>query len=136
MSELPGDLLYTNDHEWLRREDDGTVYECDAVLLLTVQPTEPPPAPPTNVAASDGSFTDRVRVTWTPVGNATHYEVWRGVVDDTTNAALFLCDSQKAGWVTGQILLLDGGYSLAGMMSGGSENSDFSKTLANLMPRK
>jgi len=25
MSELPGDLLYTNDHEWLRREDDGTV---------------------------------------------------------------------------------------------------------------
>lgn len=25
MSELPGDLLYTNDHEWVRREDDGTV---------------------------------------------------------------------------------------------------------------
>ncbi len=25
MSELPGDLQYTNDHEWLRREDDGTV---------------------------------------------------------------------------------------------------------------
>jgi glycine cleavage system H protein len=25
MSELPGDLLYTTDHEWLRREDDGTV---------------------------------------------------------------------------------------------------------------
>jgi len=25
MSELPGDLLFTKDHEWLRREDDGTV---------------------------------------------------------------------------------------------------------------
>jgi len=25
MSELPGDLLYTKDHEWLRREDDGGV---------------------------------------------------------------------------------------------------------------
>ena len=25
MSELPGDLLYTRDHEWLRREDDGSV---------------------------------------------------------------------------------------------------------------
>jgi glycine cleavage system H protein len=25
MSELPGDLLYTEDHEWLRKEDDGTV---------------------------------------------------------------------------------------------------------------
>lgn len=25
MNELPGDLLFTNDHEWLRREHDGTV---------------------------------------------------------------------------------------------------------------
>lgn len=25
MSELPGDLLYTKDHEWLRPEDDGSV---------------------------------------------------------------------------------------------------------------
>ena len=25
MSELPGDLLYTNEHEWLRKEEDGTV---------------------------------------------------------------------------------------------------------------
>ena len=25
MSELPGDLLFTNDHEWLRRENDGSV---------------------------------------------------------------------------------------------------------------
>ncbi len=25
MSELPGDLLYTNEHEWLRQEQDGSV---------------------------------------------------------------------------------------------------------------
>lgn len=25
MNELPGDLLYTKEHEWLRREDDGSV---------------------------------------------------------------------------------------------------------------
>jgi glycine cleavage system H protein len=25
MSDLPGDLLYTKDHEWLRREGDGSV---------------------------------------------------------------------------------------------------------------
>lgn len=25
MTELPGDLKYTNDHEWIRREDDGSV---------------------------------------------------------------------------------------------------------------
>ena len=25
MSELPGDLLYTSEHEWLRRDEDGSV---------------------------------------------------------------------------------------------------------------
>jgi len=25
MGELPGDLRYTNEHEWLRKEEDGTV---------------------------------------------------------------------------------------------------------------
>ena len=25
MSELPGDLKYTNEHEWLRKEEDGSV---------------------------------------------------------------------------------------------------------------
>ena len=25
MSDLPGDLLFTEEHEWLRREDDGSV---------------------------------------------------------------------------------------------------------------
>ena len=25
MSELPGDLLFTSEHEWLRRDDDGNV---------------------------------------------------------------------------------------------------------------
>ena len=25
MTELPGDLMYTSEHEWLRREDDGSV---------------------------------------------------------------------------------------------------------------
>jgi len=25
MTDLPGDLLYTKEHEWLRREDDGSV---------------------------------------------------------------------------------------------------------------
>ena len=25
MTDLPGDLLYTKDHEWLRKEDDGSV---------------------------------------------------------------------------------------------------------------
>jgi fibronectin type 3 domain-containing protein len=36
------------------------------------------PAAPTGVAASDGMYTDKVRVTWSAVAGATSYEVWRG----------------------------------------------------------
>ncbi len=42
---------------------------------------EPPPAP-AGVAASDGAYEDRVRITWNPVLDATGYEVWRGVPGD------------------------------------------------------
>ena len=38
---------------------------------------------PTNVRAIDGTFTDKVRVTWDAVAGATSYEVWRS----TTNRA-------------------------------------------------
>ena len=68
-------------------EDDGVAYECDVVLLLTVQPTEPPPAPPTGVMASDGTFPDKVRVVWNPVAGATHYEVWRATSNLTSEAS-------------------------------------------------
>src|SRR4029077_2850810 len=39
------------------------------------------------VVASDGSFTDKVQVTWTAPSGATRYEVWRGVENDATKAA-------------------------------------------------
>ncbi|HLM83758.1 MAG TPA: hypothetical protein VK254_00910 [Candidatus Bathyarchaeia archaeon] len=39
------------------------------------------PAAPTNVAASDGDFTDKVRVTWTKSAGATDYHVWRDSTD-------------------------------------------------------
>ncbi|MEJ2737208.1 MAG: hypothetical protein P8189_27215, partial [Anaerolineae bacterium] len=37
----------------------------------------PPPVAPTNVEASDGTYTDRVRVTWSSSSGATYYQVWR-----------------------------------------------------------
>ena len=43
-------------------------------------------APPTNVAASDGAYTDRVRVTWTASPNATGYEVWRNTSNNSGTA--------------------------------------------------
>jgi len=37
---------------------------------------ENPPPVPENVEASDGTYTDRVRITWDPVSRATNYTVW------------------------------------------------------------
>jgi Viral BACON domain/Trypsin-like peptidase domain len=39
------------------------------------------PAAPAGVAASDGAFPDRVRITWNPVSGATAYRVYRGDTD-------------------------------------------------------
>lgn len=46
----------------------------------------PPPAP-TGVVASDGTFSDRVRVTWNPVSGADGYQVWRNATNNLAGAA-------------------------------------------------
>ncbi|HEX5223273.1 MAG TPA: PQQ-binding-like beta-propeller repeat protein [Verrucomicrobiae bacterium] len=46
------------------------------------------PAIVTNVAASDGSFNDRVRVSWTSAAGAGSYEVWRHTLNDSNGAIL------------------------------------------------
>jgi hypothetical protein len=45
------------------------------------------PAPPGSVAATDGSYTDKVRVTWTGVSAAFGYEVWRNSTNDSATAS-------------------------------------------------
>jgi fibronectin type 3 domain-containing protein len=42
--------------------------------------------PPTGVAATDGSFTDRVNVSWTPAVGAGFYEVWRSITNSSGSA--------------------------------------------------
>jgi hypothetical protein len=39
--------------------------------------TPPPPPPPLNVQASDGTYDDKVRITWNSVAGATSYEIYR-----------------------------------------------------------
>ena len=46
------------------------------------------PAPPVNVAASDGTFTDKVQITWNPVSGANYYRVWRATSSGGTKTAL------------------------------------------------
>ena len=38
------------------------------------------PDPPTNVQASDGTFDDRIQVTWDPVGDAQFYKIYRDIL--------------------------------------------------------
>ena len=55
----------------------------------TPTPTIPPavPPPPTGVSASDGAFSDRVRVTWNASAGADLYQVWRNVTNDPWTGA-------------------------------------------------
>ncbi len=65
-----------------------------AAPLTVICPT---PALPTGVAASDGTYTDRIHVSWNPVLDAYGYEVWRNSADDTSTA-VFL------GWTPGTVI--------------------------------
>ena len=56
------------------REETGTPI---APNPSTPPPTQTVPAAPEIVSASDGEFTDRVRITWSAVSNATYYQVFR-----------------------------------------------------------
>jgi hypothetical protein len=44
------------------------------------------PTVPTNVSATDGTYTDRVRITWAASNGATSYEVWRATKNSSSSA--------------------------------------------------
>jgi len=52
-------------------------------LSVTISP---PPPPPANVSASDGAYTDRVRVTWSASPGATGYRIFRNTSNDSSGA--------------------------------------------------
>ncbi len=56
----------------------------DIALHLNLVPAAPPA--PTGVAASDGTFNDKVQVAWTAGSGATAYEVWRNTSNSSGSA--------------------------------------------------
>lgn len=54
--------------------DPGAIEDERTTRTITL---EGPPDPPTNVQASDGTYTDRVRITWIKSAGATGYQVYR-----------------------------------------------------------
>ncbi|MCB0163722.1 MAG: hypothetical protein KDI79_05820 [Anaerolineae bacterium] len=74
--------------------NSGTKYYIEAMRYgfgtggeLALSLKNAPPSPPANVQASDSTFTDKVRVTWSSVTNATSYEVWRNTTDNSGTAS-------------------------------------------------
>jgi len=64
---------------------------------LTVNALPATLEPPTGVSASDGTFTNKVRITWQAASNATAYEVWRSDAPDI-NPVVKLADTTALGY--------------------------------------
>lgn len=60
----------------------------DRTCAQYAYPPPGPPNPPANVQATDGLFSDRVRVTWNSAPGATSYEVWRNTSNSSGGASL------------------------------------------------
>lgn len=58
---------------------DNNVFYTYATLIVYI-------SAPTGVSASDGTYKDKVRVTWDALSYATGYEVWRNTYNDTSPA--------------------------------------------------
>jgi hypothetical protein len=61
-------------------------------VTLHLNLSVPAPAAPTGVNATDGAYSDKVRVTWGGVSNAAAYEVWRGTSSSTGSATRIATD--------------------------------------------
>jgi fibronectin type 3 domain-containing protein len=61
----------------------GNTEETPEECQLTVSPPLPP-----SIQASDGTYTDKVRVTWDPVSGATSYDVYRSLTE--TSAKMWI----------------------------------------------
>ena len=57
-----------------------------SVSVVHLDPVTPPPPPPGGVSASDGIFTDKVRVSWNASSGATHYKVYRNTSSTTAGS--------------------------------------------------
>jgi fibronectin type 3 domain-containing protein len=66
-----------------------------SVSIVRLTPSSPPPSAPTGVTASDGTYTDKVRVSWNAASGATYYEVYRNTSSSHTGETM-LTGSQSS----------------------------------------
>lgn len=63
---------------WVSPTAAASSYENPIVAVRIAAPGSNIPPPPDDVDASDGDYSDRIRVNWDDVSGATHYLVYRG----------------------------------------------------------
>lgn len=100
-------------------------YDSDTVIsdLYTITV----PAAPTNVAATDGTHTDKVTITWTKSTGATQYHVWRDATDLGAAGDVATFDDTGAGAPT----IIAGSAVASDGTSGTQINLSLSGTSAN-----
>jgi phage gpG-like protein len=65
--------------------DTSVVSSWSQALSVTISVSSPPP-PPVNVSVSDGTYADKVRVTWEASSGATGYKVFRNASNNSSGA--------------------------------------------------
>ncbi len=86
LHDLKSSVVPTHPAFWMNYLDFN-VYGCPAMGLAAAAET-PPPVPPTGVTASDGTFSNKVAVSWSVVTNATLYRIYRNTQATTVGANL------------------------------------------------
>jgi hypothetical protein len=61
--------------------------ELYSVSIVHLDPVASPPSTPTGVSASDGTYTDKVRISWSPSAGADDYKVFRNTTNSSAGAA-------------------------------------------------
>jgi hypothetical protein len=64
-----------------------------AISNIAISTSGSMPLSPTNLSASDGDYTDRVKVTWTASSGATDYEIWRNTSNNSAAASKIANDN-------------------------------------------
>jgi len=83
------------DYNVTLKVSDGGLFDTQS-FTITISLTEITTlSPPINVSASDGSYTDKVQITWNTITGATHYQVYRALFSSG------LGRSAISGWQTG-----------------------------------
>lgn len=58
-----------------------------SVSIVRLNPMPVPPSAPTGVSASDGTFTDKVQISWNASSGAAYYKIYRNTSNTTSGAA-------------------------------------------------